>query len=126
MFNKKMDGSIEQMVLKKFEFKNLTIDHSPSIQIVLFTMFVNKAKEFDILSDFCESIKNEKLNLTEIKKAGFRDLVIDKLESNPNKEKIKNAYRNLFEKIDLEMILDFKNNANLSLASLDYYKNNRI
>jgi hypothetical protein len=119
-----MDGSIEKIIKTDFLFKNLTIDHSPSIQIVLFTMFLNNAKEFGFLTDFSESIKNKKLDLKEIKSAGFKDLVIEKLNSNTNKKEIKDAYKALFDKIELEIILDYNNNANLSSASLEYYKNN--
>lgn len=125
LFNKKMDGTFVKIEKLNFSFKNLTIDHSPSIHLVLFSMYINKTSEFKFLKEYCKSITNQKLSLKEIKAAKFKDLTIQQLNSNPNKNKITSSYKSLFDGIELEIVLEENNNANLSLSSLEYYVKNR-
>ncbi|WP_055442275.1 hypothetical protein [Lacinutrix himadriensis] len=124
LFYKKMDGSFGRVINNNFLFSDLTIDHSPSIHTVLFTLYLNKATEYTVLNEFYKSITSEKLNLSEIKAGGFKDMVIEKLDTSIEKNKILNAYKTIFDSIELEIIPKENNNANLSISSLEFYINN--
>ncbi len=127
LFHKKMDCEFEATSLEEEDISGLTIEHTPSIQIVLYTMYLTKDKDFEILSEFCNQItkseKHEKLTNKIIKEAGFLEKVKRQLENSSNKEDIRNAYSRIFNKIiKTEIKPRENNNANLSLESLQYFK----
>ncbi len=107
--------------------KQLTIEHAPSIQIVLLSKYLNNRREFDVLSNFSKSIIHAlKVDLypTSIKKKKFKEDVEYHLALQTNKEEIISAYNAVFNEITLEILHADKNNANLSKSSLDYYIKN--
>lgn len=125
LFYRKMNGSFGQVIKNNFDFSDLTIDHSPSIHTVLFTMYLNKGKEYSVLKDFYRNISSNKMKTSEITAAGFRDKVLEYLNSSLNKNEIIEAYKELFDPIELEIIPKENNNANLSMSSLEFYFNNK-
>ena len=123
LYARKLNGKLEKIKTDRLSFEDLTIDHTPSIQIVLYTMYLNKSEEFDILKNFSKNIENQKLTLTKIKSKGFKEFVkMNKLKT----KEVDRAYNVLFNKIALEIVSKENNNANLSLISLDYYMENII
>ena len=122
IFHKKMNGSFEEIKVHDFLFENLTIDHSPSIYIVLYTMYLKKSNDFEFLTNYCKQIKNSKLDLQIIKEKGFKAIVEKVLDTSSQKDSIIKAYKALFDQINLEISLNENNNANLSLSSLEFYK----
>ena len=101
LFSRKMNGEFICVKKKKFSFKDLTIDHTPSIQIVLFSMFLKKSNNFLILTNFCKSLKLEKLTLNDIKAKGFKKNVEAKLNNMEfsEKNKVLQAYKTIFNQI---------------------------
>lgn len=126
LFHKRMDGKFEKVRLQEFDMKNLTINHSPSIQVVLFTNYLNSSSAFETLSEFTKNL-GSKFTTKEIKAAGFKSKTKSYLQNlrEAEQEEITLAYKIIFNEMILEIALAKNNNANSSLESLDYYKNNK-
>ena len=88
-------------------------------------MYLNKRKEYFSLNNFFNDISNKKMTTTDIKAAGFKEKVENELNSNSKKREVLNAYKVLFNPIELEIIPKENNNANLSVSSLEFYLRNR-
>lgn len=125
LFYRKLDNSFIKAKFNRFNFEKLTIDHVPSIYIVLYANYLSKSKTFKVLSDFCSEISKDQLNTKTIKAKGFREKVENIMNNlQPmDKKALINAYAEIFKDICLEITISDNNNANLSFESLEYYKN---
>lgn len=124
LYYRKMNGFLEEVKLETFKLAMLSIDHLPSIYVVLFTHYLKKTETFIKLSDFCNRLPEQTLDTTTIKRKGFKEEVEDTLNNASDKDSIIEAYKNVFKDISLEITISDNNNANLSKASLEYYKRN--
>lgn len=125
LFYRKLDNSFIKAKFNRFSFERLTIDHVPSIYIVLYAHYLSKSVTFKVLSNFCNEISKDQLNTKTIKAKGFKEKVESIMNNKQleDKEALITAYADIFKDICLEITISDNNNANLSFESLEYYKN---
>ena len=123
LHHRKLDNSFVKAEFNRFAFDKLTIDHIPSIYIVLYSHYLAKTETFNLLSGFSKTISP--LDNKVIKEKGFREMVKNKMNSlqPPDKTALLNAYAEIFRDIVLEITISDNNSANLAVESLEYYKN---
>jgi hypothetical protein len=119
LYYREINGELKKIKNKGISFKDLSIDHTPSIYIVLFTMYLNNSKDFRIISEYTERVQKN-LSPKVIKEKGFREMAKKKMTN-----EVLEAYKKVFSDIYMEITLSKNNNANLSLASLNYYLQNK-
>lgn len=121
---RRMDGVLTETQIENFSMKKLSIDHVPSIYVVLYSHYLRKTKTFNVLSNFCNKLSIAKWDTTVIKESGFKKNVEKTLNHSPDKDEILNAYECIFNDINLEITISENNNANSSVESLEYFKQN--
>lgn len=120
-----INGKIEPIVPTPSDndLSQLTIEHSPSIQIVLLSKYLSEDKAFTTIANFT-ILNGTKLNAKDIKSKGFKNKCETILKENQNQIVIKEAYELIFKDITLEILHKSMNGANLSIESLNYYIKN--
>ena len=126
LFTDKINGKYEKVIGKNFELEKLSIDHDPSIYIVLLIEYLNQKSEiFTLLSEYTKKV-GINLITKSIKKAGFKAKAKNEFKefkyNNYTTTDLRNAYIQLFKKIRLHLTLN--NTANLSLSSLKFFIEN--
>lgn len=119
---RKMNGIFAEVKTDAFSLDMISIDHVPSIYVVLYSQYLKKLKTFKVLSDFSDSLSVDHWSTEIIKGSGFKDKVEKTLNNSINKNEIVEAYKSVFNDITLEITISENNNANLSVESLEYYK----
>ena len=126
LYHRKMDGKYDIVRIPNFKIDKISIDHSPSIYIVLYLHYLKNSNTFNELIDFSKLLSKKAVTTQSIKEGGFKANAKKVLENmSPNqKESIIKSYADLFKDIKLEISIRENNSANLSLISLEYFKSN--
>jgi hypothetical protein len=122
---RRMDGAFAEVKIDKFSLDMISIDHVPSIYVVLYSQYLKKSNTFKVLSNFCDSLSVNHWDTKIIKSSGFRDNVEKTLNNSTYRNEIIEAYKSVFNDITLEITISENNNANLSVESLEYYKHKK-
>ncbi|MBN2396343.1 MAG: hypothetical protein JXC36_07775 [Candidatus Atribacteria bacterium] len=119
---RRMDGLFSEVKYADFSLAKISIDHVPSIYIVLYSHYLRQSQTFNVLTEFSNSLSVNHWNTEIIKSSGFRNKVEKALIDSIDKDVIIEAYKSIFNDINLEITISENNNANLSVESLEYYK----
>lgn len=122
LHHRTVNGEIKEIILNSDNIKELTIEHSPSIYIVLLTHYIKKTESFNKLTTYTKTLGDD-LTSKEVKMKNFSNTAKINLENHPLRESIKSAFVNIFQDITLEILHTKNNDSNLSIDSLNYYFN---